>query len=76
MVDGVDLMPDSSAQQAVDMLPPVDLTDYTRVTAAILQTLKLSPEAYCRPLWDIDFVPDYHPWVIGQYIRAAGLHWL
>lgn len=42
-----------SAQQMVNTLPTADLADYQRVKVAILQTLNLNLEAYCRRLFDI-----------------------
>lgn len=63
-------------QQEVDTVPEADLNDYTKVCAAILQTLNLSPEAYRPRLHKTEFGPDYRPRVIGQKIRAAGLQWL
>lgn len=41
---------------------------YTKVRAAILQMLNLSPEVYRRQLQEIDFGPDYQPHAIGQDI--------
>lgn len=61
------------AQQAVDTLATADLRNYRKVRDTILQTLNLSPEAYRRKLHKIEFGPDYHPRLIGQWIRAACL---
>lgn len=49
------------AQQVIDTLLTRDLNDYTKVRAAILQTLNLSPEADRRWLKEREFGPDYHP---------------
>lgn len=55
------------------MLPTMDLANYAKVKAAILQTLNLSPEAYQQRLREIEFGTDYHPCILGQKIC---LHWL
>lgn len=59
------------AQQAMDTLPVGDLANYKKVRIAMLQTLNLSSEAYHRHLWEIEFGPDYHSWLMGQKIKAS-----
>lgn len=57
------------SQQAVDHLAPAEVTDYTKVRDAILQTLNLTPEAHGRRLQEVVFGPDFHPTLTAQKIQ-------
>lgn len=63
------------SQQVVGSLSP-EVTNYMKVHGAILQTLNLSPEAYCRHLRELTFGLNFHPRLSAQKLRAAGLQWL